>query len=213
MSRIFLYKLKDSDDRDCCAYIDNDPERFECEHYFGGVILHGSCYSGHEFAAYEDVKTYLSKSEYERLVQFSKDINDLGYGIKRGDERYLKGLQLCANIRDVYRKLNCVEAEEFFDEIWEEEKEYLMEEYNLDEDEIEEIFDNYTLEYRDRSVVSAVFDDVSDFGYEEAWSLGYIKNGDSIAEKYFDYERFGEDVADDEYHHKLPDGRVVCLSY
>ena len=37
--RLFLYRIKDSDDRDCCAYIDADGSKFECNHYFGFEII------------------------------------------------------------------------------------------------------------------------------------------------------------------------------
>lgn len=43
---VFLYRIKNSNDRDCCAYIDaNDPD-FVCNHYFSSVGICGSCYSG-----------------------------------------------------------------------------------------------------------------------------------------------------------------------
>lgn len=79
MSYLFLFREKDSDDRDCCAYIDSKNPRFECNHYFGSVNLNGACYTGHEFPAYEDIETVLTKAEYNELVQFNKAINDLGY--------------------------------------------------------------------------------------------------------------------------------------
>ena len=92
MSYLFLFREKDSDDRDCCAYIDSKNPRFECNHYFGRVNLNGACYSGHEFPAYEDIETVLTEAEYNELIQFNKAINDLGYGITKGDERYNKGI-------------------------------------------------------------------------------------------------------------------------
>ena len=49
---------------------------------------------------------------------------------------------------------------------------------------------------------------------EEAWQLGYIKDDDPISSKYFDYEKFGEDLVEDNEHFmELYDGRVVSLSY
>lgn len=209
---IFLYK-DNTEDRDCCAYIEPSPMRFECDHYFGSVILHGACYSGHNFANYEDIKTVLTENEYNQLIQFNKDINDLGYGITKGDERYNKGVELCEAIQPIYDKLLSEENEKFFEEIKEEEREYLMDEYNLNEYDIETIFDNYGLDYRDRAVVGYVYNDIYDLGYEEAYSLGYINNNDSIASRYFDFESFGEDLANDEYHCELTDGRVVSLCY
>lgn len=208
---VFLYK-DNSEDRDCCAYIEAKAERFECDHYFGSVVLHGACYCKHDFANYEDIKTILTKDEYNQLIKFNEDINALKYGITKGDERYNKGVELCKAIQPVYDKLLSEEAEEFFKQIQEEEKEFLMEEWNLDEDDIEMIFDNYGLDYRDRAVVGYVFSDAYDLGYEEAYSCGYI-NGNDIVSRYFDFEAFGEDLANDEYHCELSDGRIASLMY
>ena len=209
---IFLYKEK-TEDRDCCAYIEAKPMRWECNHYFGSVILHGACYSGHNFAPYEDIKTILTEDEYNQLVKFNEEINALGYGIVKGDERYNKGVELCNAIQFVYDKLLSAENEELFNEVIEEEKEYLMDEYNLDEDDIETIFDNYGLDYRDRAVVGCVYDDTYDLGYETAWSLGYVNNNDYITERYFDFEKFGEDLLEEEQYVQLANGRCVYLCY
>ena len=214
MSRyLFLYKVKDSDDRDCCAYIEAKNPRWECDHYFGGTTLHGACYCGHDFEAYDDVDTVLTREEYEQLIQFNNDIKALGYGIKKGDERYQKGIELCKAIQPVFDKLCSTEAEEFQNGIIEEEICWLCEEHSLSREDVESIFDEYHLDYRDRGIVGCVFDNSSDLGYEEAWQLGYIKNGDTIAERYFDYEKFGEDLLEDENYFALSDGRVVTLNY
>lgn len=91
--------------------------------------------------------------------------------------------------------------------------EYLKEEYNLSDRNIEEILNEYTEDFRDRSIVNYVYDDSEEAGREEAWQLGYLDN-DSISSKYFDYKKFGEDlVENDEYFMELCDGRVVSLSY
>ena len=31
MKKVFLYRIKDSEDRDCCAYIENDPMRLNVD--------------------------------------------------------------------------------------------------------------------------------------------------------------------------------------
>lgn len=90
----------------------------------------------------------------------------------------------------------------------------MKKEYNLSDRNIEEILNEYTEDFRDRSIVSYVYDNSEEAGREEAWQLGYIKNDDPISSKYFDCEKFGEDlVEDDEYFMELWDGRVVRLSY
>lgn len=209
---VFLYK-ENSENRDCCAYIEASPMRWECNHYFGCVILHGACYSKHSFAPYENIKTILTKDEYSQLIKFSKEIEALGYGIVKDDERYNRGMELCKTIQPVYDKLLSAENAELFEQIIEEEKEYLMNEYGFDEEDIEYIFGNYYLDYRDRGIVSCVFDDVYDLGYEEAYSFGYVDDKNSIAERYFDFEKFGEDLLEEEQYLELNDGRIAYLNY
>lgn len=208
---IFLYK-ENTEDRDCCAYIKTNPMRWECNHYFGGINLSGACYSGHNFAHYEDIKTILTEDEYNQLVKFNEEINALGFGIVKDDERYNKGVELCNAIQPVYDKLLSAENEELFNEVIEEEKEYLMDEYGFDEEDVEQIFDEYYLDYRDRGIVGCVFDSVYDLGYEEAYQLGYIDNN-SVVERYFDFEKFGEDLLEEEQYIQLNDGRCVYLNY
>lgn len=210
---LFLYREKQADDRDCCAYIEAKNPRWECDHYFGGVNLHGACYCGKKFPEYEDIETFLTESEYKELIKFDNAIHDLGYGIKKGDERYNKGIKLSKGVQHIFDKLNSNEAKEFQEYIIESEIEYLKDEYSLSDEDIEKIFNEYYLDYRDRGIVACVFNDSSDLGYEEAWELGYIKNGDTISERYFNYEKFGEDLLEDENYLELDDGRVIRLNY
>lgn len=212
MKKVFLYRVKDTDDRDCCAYIDEKPNRFECGHYFGRPILHGSCYCNSDWEEYDNIETILTREEYMTLVRFDRAIAELGYRIEKGDERYKRGINMCADVQYVYEKLNSAEAEEFFLKIQESEKEFLMEEYELSEDDVEDIFNNYCGEYRDRSIVSCVFKDTYECGYEQAYSLGYVSRNTTV-ERYFDFEKFGEDLIEDDWFHKLDDGRVVYLNY
>ena len=64
---LFLYRIKDSDDRDCCAYIDAAGPKFECNHYFSSIDVCGSCYSGSEFPVYEEIETILTKMNMKKL--------------------------------------------------------------------------------------------------------------------------------------------------
>lgn len=190
----FLYK-ENVDDRDCVAYINLKDLRGNHLCCDGKFNIHGACYSsslGGRFhnANYKDIKTILTKEEYELLC--NPDRTDL---------------------TSIIEKLESKENQALFEEVVEEEKEYLMDEYNLDEDDIEIIFDNYGLDYRDRAVVGYVFKDAYDLGYEEAWSLGYVRNDDSIVSRYFDFEAFGEDLKYDENYCELADGRIVSLMY
>ena len=64
---LFLYRVKDSDDRDCCAYIDTAGPKFECNHYFSSIRLCGSCYSGGKFPEYEEMKQFSQKMNMKKL--------------------------------------------------------------------------------------------------------------------------------------------------
>lgn len=147
------------------------------------------------------------------MILFDQAIKNLGYGIKQGDDRYFEGVKLCENIQAVYDKLNGEEAKEFYEGIIADEKQIVMNEYDMTEEQIEAAFNNYSLshDYQDRSIIGSIFDDVSDLGYEEAFSLGYIKKDDYISEKYFDYEKFGNDLLEQEEYYELDDGR--CIYY
>ena len=215
--KVFLYK-ENSEDRDCVAYIEAVPSKFECGHYFSRVQTEGTCYAGDMLADYKNIKTILTETEYNQLLQFAKDIDKLGYGITKEDDRYIKGVELCKSIQPVYDRLLSDENQNLFLEVQDEETEFLMNEYGLTKDEVMEIFNNYGLEYRDRSVVACIFKDAYELGEEEAYSLGIIdaqmdKHGFPYS-KYFDYEKFGEDlINDDERYFQFDDERVVCLNY
>lgn len=188
----FLFKENETDDRDCVKYVELDSikKKHLCvDNHFN---VHGACFSMslRGDVAYEDITTILTREEYEALC------NPIG-----------------ADLSSIIAKLESEENEALFEKIKLEEREWLMDEYGLDDDDIDKIFDNYSLDYRDRGVVGCVFKDTYDLGYEEAWSLGYVNNNDTIASRYFNFEEFGEDLAEDEYHVLLDDGRVVSLNY
>ena len=218
MKKVFLYRIKNSNDRDCVAYIDNDPLRFECGHYFRDVVLQGSCYSVHDFEHYDNIETVLTREEYNKLLEFSSKIKELRYGITVGDERYELGVKLCEEIQPIYDKLNNQENQEFFDKISQEEMDYLKEEYNISDSNIDKILDNYDLDYKDRSIICGIYDNAYDLGYEEALSTGLISNSSEwniqLLEKYFDYENYGNDlIQNNDDYVELKDNRIVRLSY
>ena len=189
----FLFKENGTDDRDCVRYV--DLEDLKNNHACIGrkFTIHGACYSmslKEEDADYENITTILTEEEYKMLC------NPEG-----------------KDFTSIIEKLESAENQELFERVIEEEKEYLMDKYNLDEDDIDTIFDKYGLDYRDRAVVGHVYDDAYDLGYEEAWSLGYVNNNDSIVNRYFDFEAFGEDLKNDDYYCALADGRIASLMY
>ena len=210
---VFLYRIKNSDDRDCCAYIDTNGPEFVCNHYFSGINICGSCYSGRDWAAYDDIETILTRTEYNQLLKYKKELHELGYGITKGDSRYQKGIKIINKIEPIVDKLKSDEAQEFFDRISSEEMEVLKEEYRLNDSDIECILYEYPLDYRDRSIVAAVYSDMDDLGREEAWQCGYInRENESLMDRYFDYEKFGEDVvSEDEFFIEITHNRAVRI--
>lgn len=212
MSKTFLYRTKAADDRDCCAYIESP--KFECGHYFSHINPCGACYSGGEFKPYDKIDTFLTEKEYNKIISFNKVIDDLGHGITKGDDRYNKGMKFCAEIQPIFDKLNSVEGTEFAEEIFESEAEYIQEEYGLSYEEIEEIYNNYSLDYQDRAIIGYVYQDSSDFGYAEMENYFAGNNLPDILMNYFDYERFGEDLVNEsESYLELSSGMIVYLNY
>ena len=53
-----------------------------------------------------------------------------------------------------------------------------------------------------------------DLGENEAISLGIVNwKMDDITSRYFDFEKFGEDLTEEESYCELPDGRIAYLCY
>ena len=188
----FLFKENETDDRDCVKYVelrDLKENHICCD---GKFNVHGACFSMSlkDNIGYEDITTILTEEEFKALC--NPDGRDL---------------------TTIIEKLESEENTELLNQIIEEEKEYLMDEYGFDEEDIEQIFDEYYLNYRDRGIVSCVYDNTYDLGYEEAWQLGYVNSNDSIMERYFDFEKLGEDLIEEEQYIQLHDGRCVRLNY
>lgn len=210
---VFLYKEQNTDDRDCVKYIEISRNMFECGHYFPSIGITGACFSCSlklEEIDFDNITTILTQEEFKQIDNYNKAINELGYGIKEGDERYLKGVELYNSIQPIFERLKSEENTELFEQIQEEEKEYLKEEYDLEDEDINCIFNNYGLDYRDRGIVSTVFRDIEEAAQEEAESLGYVTKEN---ERYFDYNKFGEDLLEAEQYLELPNGNIVYLNY
>lgn len=211
VKKVFFCKELNTDDRDCVKYIQDKPIGFKKAHYFGGVYLQGPCFhnSINRFnnTDYDNIITILSKEEINLLVEFDKAMEDIGYAIEVGGPRYEYGMQYCKNIMSIYDKLNSKENQELFNKVILEEKDYIRNEYNLDDSYIDEVFNKTGLDYRDRSVIAYVFDTVEEFSREKAEDFGCIPNG--TARKYFDYKSFGEDLLTEEKYHKLDNNKIV----
>ena len=188
---------------------------YSMDYQVGDILeVTGTWYGGINVNSKTGIPICLDKDEYEEIISFNIFIKAFDYGITKGDSRYRAGIKLIDSIKHIYDKLKSDEAFAFFEDIQKSEMEYLKEEYNLSDRNIEEIFNEYAEDFRDRSIVSCVYDNSEEAGREEAWQLGYVKDDDPISSKNLDYEKFGEDlVEDDEYFMELCDGRVVRLSY
>lgn len=207
---LFLGRLNNDDDRNC---IYTEYVEFECDHYWSSIHNKGAAWSGgHPIKdiAYDDITTGLTAEQWARAQEIDRCLNNLGYGIKRDDDRYKVGEALANEWNNMIDSIQGCDIEK---KIMEDERDRIMDAYNLDEDDIDEIF-NYT-EYHDLGVISAIYDDVESFGEEEAESFGVFSghsdNYRSILESCFDYEKFGRSCMDSGYAVELSDGRVVTL--
>ena len=207
---IFLGRTKDEG---ICYYTQDEPAKFECGHYFASPYLTNASCLIHDFPKYENLETVLSKDEYNRLLKLKDDIYSLGFGIRGGDERYKRGLELRQSLlNDVYAKLTSPEAEKFFNTIVEDEKKKLAELYNLKDYQVDQIFDESPSDYKDAGIVIKVCYDSKEIA-EDFIDNYYPQIDDMSGFKlswYIDYEKLGDDlVQDSEDCLKLNDGRIV----
>ena len=213
MEKIFLAKVKNSDDRDCVKYMDFDG--FECGHYFGGLHIEGACFGGFEKEFrdlvennFDKLETVLTKDEFMKLFELNDKIKDLGYGIDKDSERYRQGVQIIKEYQNtIEKKLLSEENKQLFEKVKNDEKEYIKDEYSLSDDEINEIFDNYNLDYRDRAIVGTIFNNKDEMIEEAKWSFGYEN------QPYFDDEAFGDDLLNSESYLELDSGKIVEYAY
>ena len=213
MDRIFLAKEKNSDDRDVVKYIEFGG--FECGHYFGGLHIHGACFCGFEKELrdivenhFEDLETILTKEEFLKLFELDDELDSLGYGIEKDSDKYNRGIEIITEYQNtIEKKLLSDENTALFEKVITEEKEYLKNQYDLTNEEVDYIFDNYTLEYQDRAIVGYVFDDFDDMVEEEKYSFGYDKI------PYFDDEAFGNDLLENDSYLQLKSGKIVSYCY
>jgi hypothetical protein len=184
-----MYKEVNSEDRDCVKYIDVADLRTKHVCIDGKFNVEGACFSMSYKAEvpYSEVKTILSEQEYYALAE-PKDID----------------------LQPIIDKILSDENEQLFEEVQQEEKEYLKEEYNLNDDDINILFNNYGLEYRDRGILSTVWDSIDEASEDEAEQLGFVTKENEI---YFDYEKFGADMLEEEQYIELTNGKVAYLNY
>lgn len=210
----FLYKENNSNNRDCVKYLEvNRIGELECGHYFPSLNVTGACFSQSLNVSemnLNEITSILTAEDFQLLDEYDNFVHNLGYGITKDDEKYLSGMKEFEKILSVIEKIKSKENEILFEKIQEEEKEYLAEEYSLNEEDVEEIFNNYGLDYRDRGIVSYIWDSIEEVAEEEAEQLGYVTEWN---ERYFNYEKFGEDLLESENYLELSNGRIAVLNY
>ena len=184
--KIFVGRINDITDRDACFYI-NKNGRDTGSH----LNFSGACYSGF----YEDIKTAIENDNVESYLNKQELLDFLDN--KEKFDYYIK-------------KLTSKEGIEFKEKIMKDEHEMMKDDYNLTDDDIKYILDNYRLDYEDRAIIGAIYDDTYEAGYEYITSCYTIPD---YLDGYIDYEKFGEDLCENENYLELDDGRVVSLSY
>ena len=202
--KLFLFKNLVKDE---IMYLDTEIG-FECDHYFSGLHLCNGGAWGGNFPSYNDIETVLTKEEYNELINLNNELHNLGYGIVKGDARYIKGLILIDNINHIINKLiDSEENEKLYNELIKEEIEYLKDEYYFDDEDVEIIFE--TTKYKDRSIIGCVYSDVYEFAEEE---IDSCFNVDDSIKSYIDYEKFGNDAIDGYNYIEISRGRIVMLN-
>lgn len=214
MEKLFLAKIKDSDDRDCVFYV--ELVGFECNHYFGGLRLGGACFGGYEEEFrkivdndFDTLETIYTKEEMQELFRLNDELKSLGYGIEKDSDKYNQGIELLNKIDCMLDKLRSGDNEELFQNVIEEEKEYCMQEYNLSREEIDDIFDNTKDDYHDRSIICAVYEDKEEL-FKDLIFNGLINDIDDDLIDYIDIDNYVNDrILIDDCYYELDDGRIV----
>lgn len=176
-------------DRDAFIYIDvsyTSPMR----------TAHGACYCK-TMPEYKDIDTPLSEEEWKHLWELSNQ--SLGT-----TEKYM----------ELIRFIDEFEQREEVKQIFEDEKEFIKDEFGLSDGDLEDIFNEYGLDYRDRGIIDTVFSSYEEYGAEEADAFELIPNGyEAVFSLCFDFEKFGKLLKQDYGSVELDDGRIVTLNY
>lgn len=205
---MFIFKEINTNDRDCVNYIERP--KFVCDHYFSNLKLEGACFSM-SLKFPENIKTILTKEEISQLLNYNIEINKLGYDIKEGSKKYKQGLKLIEKLKDIFKKLESKENLKLFKEIEEEEREYLCDKYQLTDEDINNIFDQYYLEYRDRGCIGVIYRNKDEMGMEliDCYHPEITEN----IKRYFDYEAFADNLLIGNDYIELDNGQCVSLNY
>lgn len=184
---IILYRIKD--EYDGCRYIELNSDGTIHLDYSGRPIVSNACCSTRIDANFDDVETWLTEDVFDRMKNTD------------GSDTFSDVVDMIVN----------GEHEEFESYVRESEIEKMYDEYGLDEEDVENVFDNYNNnDYFDMSIISYVWNDAYDI------AENYVDeccNIDSFLTSYIDYDRLGEAIIEDGYYYELNDGRVVQYNY
>lgn len=179
-------------DRDIVAYVDYPIHR----DVSGDMCICGHCYSARCHVKYEDVQTFLTKEEWDAIFTPDETLSC------KDDERFN---DLLSSDRQAIFQSYIIDSE----------KEFIMEEFDIDEDDYAELAETDFITSNDydfdRSAIASIYDDAEELATE------YIKNYEPNVAKndlllrHIDLVGLGEEVAEDEYFYTLSDGRIVEL--
>lgn len=186
---VFLGRLKDCHSSvSGCFYIDTDSFSVSNAQYRDLHI----CYD------YDKIETFLSQNGYEAF----RKINSI-FSEKIVSSQKMKIVNI----------LTSDEAANYFEEkIIPSEKEWVKKKWSFSEKDVENIFESYVGEYQDRSIISAIFSSLEQFGKEKAED--YISSNNDMY-KYINFTKYAEDLLSEQPYNfvKTEDGRVVELMY
>ena len=185
---IILYRIKD--EYDGCRYIElNSDGTIHLDYSGRPIVSNARCITRID-ENFDDVETWVTEDVFNRMKNTD------------GDDTFSDVVDMIAN----------GEYKEFETYIRESEIDRMYEEYGLDEDDAEEVFDNYNNnDYFDVSIISYVWNDAYDV------AKNYVDeycNIESWLTNYIDYTGIGEAIVSDEYYYyTLSDDRVVQYNY
>ena len=184
---IILYRIKDEYNE--CRYIELDNDGAIYLDISGKPIVSNAHCSTRIYENFDDVETWLTEDVFNRMknTDGSDTFSDVADMITHGEHK------------------------EFETYVRESEIEKMRDEYALDEEDVEEVFNNYNNnDYFDMSIISYVWSDAYDI------AENYIDeccNIESWLTSYIDYDGLGEAIIEDGYYYKLYDGRVIQYNY
>ncbi|MDR3186306.1 MAG: hypothetical protein LBU04_05820 [Christensenellaceae bacterium] len=161
MKSIFLFRFKNHNETQSCAYIEDGAD------YNSRIPIHGVLHTYYNYPAYHLIETILTSDEYSFLANFNATppkltTNLLSFENKNGD----------ITIESVVKKLKTKEANAYFRKIIESEKKILENRYMLKPGDVNYIFNSYKYDLKDSGIINSIFSNVAEFASDFLESLG-----------------------------------------